>query len=291
MLHFIAPPLPHYIIGNEDVYAPGGKHVARSDIGVFDLIAVTRGALYMEEDGEEFVIRAGHYGILRPDLAHRSTEGCREETHFFWLHFQTLGTWNEVAEPISRLSPPEDRQFNYELIEPFSFVVPRRNPLSDLAGVDRLMRQLLLLQRNPLAVSRWKQQQLFADLLLKLHNDAGKVENSSALATAEACAAYLRQHYKQTVSYEKLSEALHFHPNYIALCMKKVFGCTPLEFLLRHRVQTARTLLIHTNEPIGTIAEETGFSTAPYFVRCFKRQTGLAPSAFRKQYRSSPNRD
>ncbi|TFE26721.1 helix-turn-helix domain-containing protein [Cohnella luojiensis] len=67
--------------------------------------------------------------------------------------------------------------------------------------------------------------------------------------------------------------------------MKRSFGCTPLEYLTRHRVEQAKQLLVNTNEPIGTIAEETGFGSFPYFVRCFSRHTGFKPKAFRIRYR------
>jgi YesN/AraC family two-component response regulator len=55
--------------------------------------------------------------------------------------------------------------------------------------------------------------------------------------------------------------------------------------LTRQRVEHAKRLLIHTDEPIGKIAEDIGFGSFPYFVRCFKKHTGTKPKAFRMQYR------
>ena len=41
-------------------------------------------------------------------------------------------------------------------------------------------------------------------------------------AIAERTANYLRQHYKEPVSYQRLSDAMHFHQNYLSICMKNV---------------------------------------------------------------------
>ena len=43
IFQFTAPPLPHYIICGEDTYQVGDKHPDRYNIGVFDLILVTKG--------------------------------------------------------------------------------------------------------------------------------------------------------------------------------------------------------------------------------------------------------
>ena len=96
MLQFIVPPMPHYIVGGEDTYQVGDSHAARSNIRVFDLLLVMRGCLYLEEEGTTYAVKGGSFLILRPDCSHRSTRVCEEETHFYWIHFQTVGDWHNV---------------------------------------------------------------------------------------------------------------------------------------------------------------------------------------------------
>lgn len=118
-----------------------------------------------------------------------------------------------------------------------------------------------------------------------LHSRAKKKNKKQQDVIAESAAIYLRQYYKETISYKMLSEYLHFHENYIAICMKNTFGITPLEYLTRYRIKQAKRLLIHTNKSISKIAEETGFNSFPYFIRCFTKITKNKPMAFRNQYR------
>ncbi|SEO34882.1 AraC family transcriptional regulator [Paenibacillus sp. OV219] len=283
MFRFTSPPMPHHITCGEDTYVPGARHPERASIGVFDLLIVTKGCLYMEEEGMTLTIPSGHYAFLRPDRYHRSPMPCTEETHFYWLHFQTLGSWSEVNEQVPFTSPNSNEPFMQ--IETFVYHIPRIGELRTPETVYSWVRQLMALRHEPSAASSFRQQSIFLDLLLQLQEEGSEAAGDAHLALADEAAAFLRLHYREPISYKELSEQLHFHANYIALCMKKAFGCTPLEYLKRYRIEQAKQLLIHTNEPIGAIAEETGFLTFPYFVRCFGKHTGTRPKAFRQRYR------
>lgn len=286
IFHFTAPPLPHYIICGEDTYQEGDKHPDRFNIGVFDLILVTRGVLYLEEAGTPYRVTAGCYLILRPNAAHRTFLPCQEETHFYWLHFQTLGQWIEAKE-LAPFALSQSEQ-PYVHIENFSFYIPKYGQLSLGEQAELLIEQLQMLEQSLSSAARWKQQQILQELLLLFQAEEEGIQQKQNphYVIAERTANYLRKHYKEPVSYERLSDAMHFHQNYLSKCMKKTFGCTPLEFLTRHRIEQAKQMLIHTNDPIGHIAEESGFGSFPYFIRCFSRYTGFKPTSFRQKYRS-----
>ncbi|MDF2959314.1 MAG: AraC family transcriptional regulator [Paenibacillus sp.] len=149
-----------------------------------------------------------------------------------------------------------------------------------------IFRQLILLESQQSTISSLKQQLLFLVLLLILQEESDLSLHTPHLQLAEDTAAYLRSHYQEPVSYKELSDHFHFHANYIALCMKNTFGCTPLEYVTRYRIEQAKRMLIYTNEPVGKIAEEAGFGSFPYFIRCFTRYAGMKPLTFRQQYRS-----
>jgi AraC-like DNA-binding protein len=283
MFQFIAPPLPHYIVCGEDTYPAGGGHPNRSNIGVFDILFVERGCLYLEEEQHPFAVDAGSYLILRPDRSHRTLEPCREETCFYWLHFQTLGRWAEM--PDESLEVPAVPNIPYAQLETFPFYLPRFFRLSNPAPVTLAFQQLLRLQKERHSYSYWKRQKVFNEMLDCLQEEAGRLNPGHLSSVAEKAADYLRQRYSASISYKEMAQALHFHPNYIALCMKKVFGCTPLQYLLSYRIEQAKQMLIHTDDSIRDIAERSGFKTSPYLSRVFKQLTGTTPSSFRQKFR------
>jgi AraC-like DNA-binding protein len=284
MIQFIAPAMPHYITSGEDTYLAGGIHPARNKIGVFDLIIVVRGTLDLVEKEMVYHVNEGHYLLLLPDRSHHSLHPCDKETYFYWLHFQTLGTWSEVTEQSSFIQPSQKDAFSQ--IEHFSFYIPQFGELRVPSEIYALMHQLNLLIHQQMSSDRWKQQVLFQELLLKLTEGNRTLKETSHIVVAEKAAAFLRQNYRNPITYIELANALHFHQNYIALCMKRVFGCTPLEYVTRYRIEQAKHMLIHTNEAVGKIVEESGFGSFPFFIRSFTKHTGYRPKAYRNRFRS-----
>jgi YesN/AraC family two-component response regulator len=105
-----------------------------------------------------------------------------------------------------------------------------------------------------------------------------------AFAVAEKAAIYLRKNYAQKITYEDLGYALRFHPNHIARCMIQAFGCTPIEYINKIRIDQAKILLLSTDWSTDRISEVCGFTQSAYFSRVFKKLEKLSPSQFRKQY-------
>lgn len=165
-IRFVAPPLPHYIFSGEDAYGPGRTHPARRDIGVFDLLVVTKGCLHVAEEQSTFDVGAGRYLLLRPDRAHRSYKPCSSETHFYWVHLQTLGAWSETADSAEPHARTADDPFIR--IHQFAFQLPRFGSIIQPDSVYSLLRQLNQLLDEPSALDRLKQQNLFQEMLLTL---------------------------------------------------------------------------------------------------------------------------
>ncbi|MQT01337.1 helix-turn-helix domain-containing protein [Streptomyces jumonjinensis] len=63
-------------------------------------------------------------------------------------------------------------------------------------------------------------------------------------------------------------------------------GLTPLQFLLRARVQLAQRLLERGDEPVERIAAQTGLGTPANLRHHFLRFTGTSPSVYRTAFRS-----
>ena len=79
----------------------------------------------------------------------------------------------------------------------------------------------------------------------------------------------------------RLTAVSHGH---LARSMRRFYGCTPLEYLLRLRLQHASLLLNTTDEPIGAIAAACGFTSASYFARRFKTEFGHSARAHRGRH-------
>ena len=64
--------------------------------------------------------------------------------------------------------------------------------------------------------------------------------------------------------------------------LKAITGLSPAELLRQMRLQKAHDLIMHSDQPISTIAYDTGFSSPGYFSKCFRDEYGVSPSDMRK---------
>lgn len=63
---------------------------------------------------------------------------------------------------------------------------------------------------------------------------------------------------------------------------KEYLHTTPVNYLINYRLKQAANLLITTDNPVGTIAQDTGFETTAYFCRQFKKLFQLTPGKYRQ---------
>ena len=55
--------------------------------------------------------------------------------------------------------------------------------------------------------------------------------------------------------------------------------------ITERRIAAAKLLLLKSDIPISSVAEEVGITDYNYFTKVFRAGTGLTPSAFRNQHR------
>jgi AraC family L-rhamnose operon transcriptional activator RhaR len=98
-----------------------------------------------------------------------------------------------------------------------------------------------------------------------------------AMRMMEAAPAY---HWTLT----ELAERLHLAPGYLVRIFKSMTGLPPIAYLSRLRVETAATMLLHTDHPVTQIGLSVGWPDQNYFARRFKAHYGLAASTYRARF-------
>ncbi len=276
LLTFRSPPLPFFVESNRLTYKPGEEHPNRSNIGVFDLLFVHKGALSIAEEDCRWILEPGDVLILRPDRWHYSFKPCTEETTFDWVHFQTVGAWEET--PANQPGTLRGDYYTYAIR------VPKKMKLTYPEEAAQVFSQLHDAAQSSSHGAFWDRQQRFLHLLQMLDEGWRSDAAKAAVSVAERAAAYLKMNYRLPITNAMLSETLELHTNYITRCMSEVFGCTPQQYLLYYRLDQAKLLLIKTDWTIAKVAEDTGFRQTPHFSRLFAAHTGMPPLKFRKRF-------
>ena len=94
-------------------------------------------------------------------------------------------------------------------------------------------------------------------------------------------------HYDLTadLSLKSICAQLNVNPSYFSTLFRKEYGCTLTEYVNRQRIDRALLYLKNSNRMVQDIAAECGFSDPNYFIRLFKRQTGMTPNQYRQHRR------
>ncbi|MBQ8724537.1 MAG: helix-turn-helix domain-containing protein [Oscillospiraceae bacterium] len=107
------------------------------------------------------------------------------------------------------------------------------------------------------------------------------VSMGGAMKLAKAVA-YIERNFSQDISIAGLSKIAGYSERQLTRLFTETFSETPVEYITRLRIRRASHLLRNTSEPVGEIAWQCGFPDQNYFSRVFKKQTGHAPSLYRK---------
>lgn len=92
---------------------------------------------------------------------------------------------------------------------------------------------------------------------------------------------YIQEHYSDSLSIKEFCVKNKMSTAYLGYLFKKETGMFFNNYLTQYRISCSLQLLLETNDSIQDIATAVGFSSASYFILCFKKQTGLSPIRYR----------
>ena len=87
-------------------------------------------------------------------------------------------------------------------------------------------------------------------------------------------------------NHETLARLLGTNYQYVYAALRECADTTPADYLNRLRIQYAAQLLEKTDDPIGFIIEQSGFTNRTTFARLFASYYSMTPSEFRKAARA-----
>ncbi|WP_256972649.1 response regulator [Saccharibacillus sp. O23] len=98
---------------------------------------------------------------------------------------------------------------------------------------------------------------------------------------------HIHAHYESDITVKSMSRYVMMGENYVSALFKKKTGHTLIHYLHGVRIVKAADRLRETGLPVQEIGLRVGFANDNYFIKIFKRWTGLTPSQYRQRERSS----
>ncbi len=92
-------------------------------------------------------------------------------------------------------------------------------------------------------------------------------------------------------NHETLARLLGTNYQYVYAALRECADTTPADYLNRLRIQYAAQLLEKSDDPIGLIIEQSGFTSRTTFARLFAAYYSMTPSEFRRAARAEAKRE
>lgn len=189
------------------------------------------------------------WDMVNKNLAFLNENYAREDAPFEWkLNFEHYHFVNnrELAASINKL-------INISMEDDIA-----KDALADLALKILLLR---LIQTQNLAVLRHEER------------------NTSRL---RAAIQYIHQNLTEKITVAKLAAISYMSQSAFFQAFKDMFGISPLEYVLKARIEQAKKLMANPDTNITDICYASGFNNLNHFSRMFKRMEGITP----RQYKS-----
>ena len=231
-----------------------------------ELICVEQGRLILSTDGNVTELEAGRFALIPAGTVH---SGNPEDCHYRCVVFDGQMALNLLQGKTKAKGEQVLKTFTCGEITP---------------QIEMLFRALLLhgdgYQADALS-------SLFGFLgerirALPLQN-APQTPLRSRLIPFERAVLYIREHFQEPVTLQDLSLAAGLSEKYFGEYFKNVTGVPPVRYLNEYRLERAAELLHHEDKTVTEIAFECGFNDLSYFIKSFRRQYELSPSAYRNQ--------
>lgn len=125
---------------------------------------------------------------------------------------------------------------------------------------------------------------LVLELLHKLNAEVFRRRYNTRKPPETTCSKilnYLKENLHKPIRLEDLSGMVHLDKSYFVRLFRDTYGLTPIQMLIRLRMELACDLITGTDLPIGQIAQRCGYPSPSYFSAEYKKHYGVTPATHR----------
>lgn len=232
-------------------------------------------------DGVSYDAEAGDLFVFNPGVQHKNIVlNWREPTVEFVAGFTDFH-FKDMPENIIKFQEEShliktDSKTRHE-INKHCYEMLAENEAKKLGKYFMLkthLMQIILLFMRDLTDGKTKEKKL--DLVIN--------ENFQKSYTVKQIINYLDENYTHKISLDQISQKLYLSPVYISKIFKEETGDSPINYLIKIRLEKAKEILERTSSgSVKSIANEVGYEDVYYFSKLFKKNYGISPMYYRKK--------
>lgn len=248
-----------------------------------ELNFVLEGQMTYWFDGRELTVDKGRlclfWGMIPHQVISRA-EGtsfvCLYVPMSFFLGLASLTRFRDAVFRGAMIEALELRSYDHEIFERW-----RDELRSGDEGLIEIVRNELSARVLRIERDGWRDLREEGSAIASLGiNDSERMEH------VERMLRFIAENALNDISAEDVGRDAGLHPNYAMSVFKRAVGMTINRAIIRHRLDTAQSLLIATDMPITDVAFESGFGSVSRFYQAFSERVAMRPKQYRASMRS-----
>lgn len=243
----------------------------------FEIIYVHKGSFRISAGNEGYTLLKGDIAFIPPGLVH-STEAVNGYRDVYVLGYVESLIY---SSELSVINTKFVAQFRYGTGAKVPIICKGRetteslkklfNDINDIYNADAFARELLIRAK-----------------IIEIHATICSINPSAEISSFTGCRyiaetqSYIENHISEDISPYAIADALCISYSHLSRLIRNAYGCSMSVLILRMKLNYAERLMIQDmSENITDIALSSGFSSASYFAKCFRREKGISPNKFR----------
>ncbi|WP_052737654.1 AraC family transcriptional regulator [Bacillus sp. SA1-12] len=246
----------YHLIYSGTFYTNSDYYVNRNNWNSFLFLYVEKGRMVVKFENKEYCATEGEFIFLncyKPHIYY--SEG---DSTFKWVHFAGNAS-----------------QAYFEQIFPKHGCV-----FPTIQNNLRMHLSQLLEDTEKRQIDEENQSIIISKILYELNKIAFKQQEQMNAVVTKAIS-FIEVNFSHELTLEEISSHVNLSPYYFLRLFKKSTNLTPIQYLIRHRLNHAKHLLHNTDYSIKSIAFTCGFHSETHFINSFKKANGLPPNKFR----------
>lgn len=190
---------------------------------------------------------------------------------------------NEDIWDIHWIVPGGETTSLMSLLSNINFQYPGVYPLQETSRLEYLFRSMHEAIKSDSLLGNSKASGILYSFLIEFNIAISQTETGYFYHPALVKVIdYIQQHYRESITMEQLCDLCGISKQHLCLVFRTSLHTRPMEYVTKKRLQIAKEYLTREDMTIEKIAEATGFCTASYFCKMFKRYEGITPVQFKK---------
>lgn len=259
-----------FCINSQIKYHMSGKFIADSEHWIhytrsltdYELMLVTKGCLYIEDDTHKYTVNEGEYLLMSPCSVQKGFK--KSKCSFYWLHIwyeNSIDSTQKIVFPNKAKLPTPERVI----------ILLKQLQDSDKRYHNQKFNSIL-------------SQAVFAEIEQQTNNYSTEKPIHPQTHLLEQVKEYIKWHLQENIKVSQVAQYFGYNEKYLTTLFHNISGTPLKQFILETKMEQAKIELSDTSEQIAQIGYSLGFEDSHNFSNAFKKITGLSPKSYRENY-------